>query len=507
MNHLPILPILLPSLIAILCLLPPFSGNLRIQRWMTLGALAVLLGLSVELLIVTNEQPMIYILGGWHPPFGIMLLADRLSALLIAVTALLAFCAALYGSAYEETTGQFFYPLFLFQVMGINGAFLTGDAFNLFVFFEVLLIASYALLVHGGGKEKTKASFHYITLNLIASAFFLVALGTLYGTLGTLNMADMSAKISTLLPQTQIIAQAGGMLLLVVFGLKSAMLPLQFWLSKTYSAASAPVAALFAILTKVGLYSIYRVFGGIFGETAGPLAFMAHDWIWPLALATLVFGLLGALAAPSLRLLTSNMVIISVGTLLLTFVVNDGQGLGAGLYYLVHSTLVTGALFLIADQIRVQRGNAQDRFVVSRPMAQGKQLGTLYFIAAVTVIGLPPLSGFIGKIMVLQTAVSGTEQLWLWSTILLSSLFGLIAFSRAGTALFWHLSDSKPGTDTAHPVQWLAIILLLSAAPLLSVFAGPVTEYTQKAADDVLNSHEFVLQIIDRQEAFEQNDH
>lgn len=507
MNHLPILPILLPSLVGILLLLPPFANHLRMQRWFTLGTLAVLVGISVELLLVTDTQPLVYILGGWHPPFGIMLLADRLSALLIALTAVLAFCAALYGSAHEETTGQFFYPLFLFQVMGINGAFLTGDAFNLFVFFEVLLIASYALLIHGGGKEKTKASFHYITLNLIGSAFFLIALGTLYGTLGTLNMADMSAKISTLLPSEQIIAQAGGMLLLVVFGLKSAMLPLQFWLPKTYSAASAPVAALFAILTKVGLYSIYRVFGGIFGETAGPLAFMANDWIWPLAIATLVFGMLGAIAAPSLRLLASNMVIISVGTLLLSFVVNNGQGLGAGLFYLVHSTLVTGALFLIADQLVVQRGNAQDRFVVSRPMAQSKPLGVLFMIAAITVVGLPPLSGFIGKILVLQSAVDGQEQFWLWGSVLLSSLFALVAFSRAGTALFWHLSGSKPGTDKAHPVQWAAIVLLLSAAPLLSIFAGPVTEYTARAANDVTDSHEFILQIIDRQEALTQDGH
>ncbi|EAR11184.1 monovalent cation/H+ antiporter subunit D [Reinekea blandensis] len=507
MTHLPILPILLPSLVGILLILPPFANHLRMQRWFTLGALGVLVIIAIELLMTTDQSPLIYILGGWHPPFGIMLLADRLSALLVLLTAVLAFCAALYGAAYEETTGRFFYPLFLFQIMGINGAFLTGDAFNLFVFFEILLIASYALLIHGGGKEKTKASFHYITLNLIGSAFFLIALGTLYGTLGTLNMADMSNRVTTLMPSGQIIAKAGGMLLLVVFGLKSAMLPLQFWLPKTYAAASAPVAALFAIMTKVGLYSIYRVFGGIFGETAGSLAFMAHGWIWPLAIATLVFGMLGALAAPSLRLLTSNMVIISVGTLLLTFVVNQGNALGAGLYYLIHSTLVTGALFLLADQIRVQRGNAQDRFVVSRPMAQGKPLGILYMIAAIAVVGLPPLSGFIGKLLVLQGAVEPQEQTWLWGTVLVSSLLALIAFSRAGTALFWHLSGSKPGSETAHPLQWTAIVLLLSASPLLTIFAGPVTEFTDRAADDVVNSHEFVLQIIDQQEALHSDGH
>ena len=507
MNHLPILPILLPSLAAILMLLPPFVNHLAMQRWFALGALLVNMILAAELLIVTDQSPIVYILGGWHPPFGIMLLADRISAIMVAVTALLAFCAALYGAAHEETTGRFFYPLFLFQVMGINGAFMTGDAFNLFVFFEVLLIASYALLIHGGGKDKTRASFHYITLNLIGSAFFLIALGTLYGSLGTLNMADMADQINNLTPSTQIIAKTGGMLLLVVFGLKSAMLPLQFWLTKTYAAASAPVAALFAIMTKVGIYSIYRVFGGIFGETGGELAFMANSWIWPLAIATLIFGMLGALAAPSLRLLTANMVIISVGTLLLTFVVNNGQALGAGLYYLIHSTLVTGALFLLADQIWLQRGAAQDRFVVARPMAQGKMLGSFYMIAAIAVVGLPPLSGFIGKVLVLQSAVAVSEQVWMWSAILLSSLLALIAFSRAGTALFWHQSGSKPGTERAHPMQWAAIAILLAAAPLLTLFAGPATEYTDRAAQDVLNSNVFVQQIIDQQEAFENDGH
>jgi multicomponent K+:H+ antiporter subunit D len=297
---------------------------------------------------------LLYVLGVWHQPFGIALLADRLSAMMVALTAVLAFAAALYASAHEENTGRFFYPLFMFQIMGINGAFLTGDIFNLFVFFEVLLIASYALLIHGGGKEKTKVSFQYVTLNLLGSAFFLFALGTLYGTLGTLSMADMSVNIALLLPQEQSIAKAGGLLLLLVFGLKSAMLPLQFWLPRTYAAASAPVAALFAIMTKVGLYSIFRVFGGIFGEEAGALAHMASSWIWPLAIATIAFGTLSALAAPTLRLLTAAMVIVSVGTLLMVFVVNNGQSLAAGLNYMNHSTLIIGALFLISDQIRVQ---------------------------------------------------------------------------------------------------------------------------------------------------------
>ena len=507
MNHLPILPILIPAFTAILMLFPPIAERILVQRYLSWFSLSLLFGLSIALVFQVDIKTQVYLLGGWQPPFGIMLLADRLSATLVALTVFLALCATLYGSAHEESTGRFFYPLFMFQVMGINGAFLTGDIFNLFVFFEILLIASYSLLVHGGGKEKTKASFHYVTLNLLGSAFFLVALGTIYGTMGTLNMADLSAKVRLLPPETVAIAKAGALLLLLVFGLKSAMLPLQFWLTKTYSAAAAPVAALFAIMTKVGLYSIYRVFGGIFGSDAGELANIATPWIWPLAIATLVFGMLGALAAPSLRLLTSNVVIMSVGTLLLTFVMNDGQSLFAGLYYLVHSTIAGAALFLIADQISVQRGNAQDRFVVSRPMKQAGIIGACYFILAIAVIGLPPLSGFVGKALVLQSATSAGEQLWVWAPVLLASLLTLIAFSRAGTSLFWHLSGNKPGPESAKPIQLIAIIMLLLVLPIWTVFAGPITEYMQRAADDVVHSNQLVLQIISEQRGNQHDAH
>ena len=496
MNHLSILPILVPAMAGIVMLTPKLTQTLSVQRWLSFITLAALVVLSFVLIMQTHEEAQIYVLGGWQPPFGIILVADRLSALLVALTSFLAFCAIIYGSSHTEASGRFFYPLFMFQVMGVNGAFLTGDIFNLFVFFEVLLIASYALLIHGGGKEKTRAGVQYITLNMLGSAFFLFALGTLYGTLGTLNMADMSVRITEIPPADQAIAKAGALLLLLVFGLKSAMLPLHFWLPKTYAAASAPVAAMFAIMTKVGLYSIYRVFGGIFGDQAGHLANLGIAWIWPLAIATLVLGMLGALAAPSLRQLAAYVVIMSVGTLLLSFVINDGQALGAGLYYLIHSTLASAALFLLADQIQIQRGPASDRFVAARPMRQAGIIGSFYFAAAIAIVGLPPLSGFVGKALVLQRVIDSHEQIWVWSAILISSLLVLVAFSRAGTSLFWHLSGNKPGTERASPAQLTAISLLLLATPMLTIFAGPVAAYTELAAADIQASQDKVLQAI-----------
>ncbi len=448
MSHLAILPILVPLLTGILLLLPIFGTSIARQRVTSFAGHLALLAVAVSLFLQSHAQVQTYVLGNWQAPFGIVLVADRLASVLVLLTCVLGFGTWLYALAGDDKQGSYFHPLFMFQLMGINGAFLTGDIFNLFVFFEVLLIASYALLLHGGGKQRTQASVHYVSLNLLGSAFFLFALGILYGTLGSLNMADMTTKISMLTPEARILTEAGALLLLLVFGFKSAMLPLHFWLPRTYSSASASVAALFAIMTKVGIYAIFRVHTGVFGAGAGELAFVAIPWIWPLAILTVVVGAIGVLAAPALRVMVANLVLISAGTLLLAIVLLNQESAVAGIYYLVHTTLVTGALFLLADMIAKQRGAATDRFVVSRPMAQGSILGALFFFAAIIVIGLPPLSGFVGKALLLKSAQTTAEMGWVWTTILLSSLATLIAVSRAGTNLFWHLSGRRPGKAT-----------------------------------------------------------
>jgi multicomponent K+:H+ antiporter subunit D len=472
-----------------LMLLPPLSTRLKMQRWIAWSVLILMVVISAILVHNAQRQMLSYALGGWQPPFGIVFVVDRLSALLVAVTAVLAFCAGLYSAEKEDREGPFYYPLFMFQVMGINGAFLTGDLFNLFVFFEILLIASYALLVHGGGSEKTKAGFHYVTVNLIGSALFLVGLGILYGTLGSLNMADMAYRVGHLPPEDQILVRTGGLLLLLVFSLKSALLPLHFWLPQTYGAASASVVALFAVMTKVGFYSICRVFAGIFGNDAGTLANLATPWIWPLAIATIAIGSFGLLAATSLRFMTANVVIVSVGTLLLAFVIGGGQSLAIGFYYLLHSTIITGALFLIADLIGSQRGAAMDRFVQARPVSQATFLGGVFLVAAIAAIGLPPLSGFVGKALFLQSTSQFAEQVWVWPALLISSLLALVAFSRAGSTLFWHVSkqDASRSQD-ARPTQIVAISILLSATVLMTVFADSIVTYSQDAAREIRKS-------------------
>jgi multicomponent K+:H+ antiporter subunit D len=467
-------------------MLPPLHQRIQWQRYFTIGANLLLVVISIWLLHTINVRGIqLYALGNWQAPFGITLIADTMAALMLLLCSILGLAAHLYACAGDDQRGSFFHPLFMFQLMGINGAFLTGDAFNMFVFFEILLISSYALMIHGGGKQRTEANLHYVFLNLIGSTLFLFALGTLYGTLGTLNFADMAVRVAQLPTADVPLAKAGGLLLLAIFGLKSAMLPLQFWLPRTYSAATPAVAALFAIMTKVGLYSIWRIHNVIFGTHAGELANMAQAWIWPLAIGTLIISCIGVLASKSLRLLTANLVILSVGTLLLMLAINTEAATTAALYYLIHSTLVAGVLFLIAGVIQQLRGKAEDRFVPARGMAQPTFIGISFFIAALTVIGMPPFSGFVGKAMLLTSIINHPQAVWIWAALLFAGLVSLITLARAGTTLFWRTQGNQQNEGEISTLQMIAITLLLCCFPLLVVFAGYITELTQQAAQQL----------------------
>ncbi|MWV15918.1 monovalent cation/H+ antiporter subunit D [Pseudomonas sp. L-22-4S-12] len=476
MNHGLILPILIPLFAG--CLLLLASGaSLRVQRGLSLLATLALLPCSLWLLAQADQGSVqTYALGNWPAPFGIVLLFDRLSALMLLLTAVLALFALLYALRGDDERGRSFHGLFQFQLLGINGAFLTGDLFNLFVFFEILLIASYALLLHGGGRERVRAGLHYVVLNLLGSAFFLIAVGALYGISGTLNMADLAVKVAAADAEQAPILAAAGLLLLVVFGLKAAFLPLYFWLPRAYASATAPVAALFAIMTKVGLYSILRVYTLVFGSEAGSLANLGQDWLWPLALLSIAIGVLGALAASSLQRLVAYLVVISVGTLLAGLALGTAEALQAALYYWLHSTWVAAALFLLADLVARQRG-AKGGDLVQGPALQNPHLlGGLFFLAAIAVAGLPPLSGFLGKLLLLQ-AVEGQQALWLWPLLLVGGLGTLVALSRAGSTLFWRVGLDQLDSAELDYGRLGACLGLLLLSPLLVLLAAPVLEY------------------------------
>ncbi|OBY92926.1 monovalent cation/H+ antiporter subunit D [Pseudomonas sp. AU11447] len=485
MNHWLILPVLLPLFAGCALLL---VGD-RLQRGLSLLATLALLPLAAVLLQQADSGVVqFYALGNWQPPFGIILVLDRLSALMIAATALLASLSLIYALRGDDKRGKRFHPLFQFQLLGLNGAFLTGDLFNLFVFFEILLIASYALLLHGGGAGRVRAGVHYVVLNLVGSAFFLIAVGTLYGITGTLNMAHMAERVAQLSVEQAPLVRAAALLLLVVFGLKAALLPLYFWLPRAYAEATAPVAALFSIMTKVGIYSILRVYTLIFGEQAGELANLAQVWLWPLALAGIVAGALGALAATTLQGLLSYLVVVSAGTLLAAIALGTPEALSAALYYLLHSIWVAGGLFLLADLIARQRGDKTGRLVQGPALLQPHLLGGAFFFGAIAVAGLPPLSGFLGKLMLLRSVSGGSEAIALWSVVLVSGLVTIVALSRAGSTLFWRTGLSVLGSANREPVKMLASFGLLASAPLMVVAARPLIDYTQAAAVQLLDA-------------------
>ena len=486
MNHALILPLLLPLFMGAL-LLFAHRANKSTKRLLSLAATWTLVPIAIWLVLLADDgQLRIYALGSWQPPFGIILMLDRLSALMLLVTAVLAGFAALYACRGDDERGPNFHALYQFQLLGINGAFLTGDLFNLFVFFEILLISSYALLLHGHGQRRVRSGMHYVVLNLLGSSLFLIGVSMLYGLLGTLNMVDMAARVSAADPADAPLLAAAGYLLLVVFALKGAILPLYFWLPRAYASATAPVAALFAIMTKVGLYAIIRVFTLVFGSEAGELNGMVDVWLWPLALLTLGAAVIGALAARSLQVLLAYLVVVSVGTLLAGIALGSEAGLAAALYYLVHSTLVAGGLFLLADLIARQRGDLGTDLISAPALRQPLLLGTLFFMGAISVAGLPPFSGFLGKVMLLRAIELGADAIALWAVVLVGGLGMLISLSRAGSLVFWRPSAEAVG-QPADAIRVLATVGLLLGSVMLVVAAGPLQAFVQATAAQLLD--------------------
>ncbi len=498
MSHLIIAPVLLPLLAGILLLLlRPFAIELR--RLLSLLAVLGQVIFAITLLpIVHTGEILTYALGNWAPPFGIVLVADRLAVWMLLTTALLASCALLYAVRGSDTRGRHFHVLFQLQLFGLNGAFLTGDLFNLFVFFEVLLLASYGLLVYGGGRLRTRAGLHFVVINLAGSTLFLFAAGTFYGVLGTLNMADMAQKIAVLPAEHLGPVKTAGLLLFAVFALKGALLPLHLWLPAAYANTSAAVAALFAIMTKVGAYSILRLETLLFGSNAGELAGMLNHWLLPLALLTLLVGMLGALAASALRQQIAYLVVASVGSLLTAFALGSSAGIAAGLYYLPHATFAAGAFFLLADSIAQRRGEMDDRFEAAGQITDGRLLGGLFFLVAVLIGGLPPLSGFIGKWLTLQASMTHPWMPWIMAIILLGSLLGIIALARTGSVLFYRAELIRPSPNRAGALslEVLPVIALLILCSALVLRGAAVDDYTRATATQLLQPAVYIDAVL-----------
>ncbi|MBQ0936854.1 monovalent cation/H+ antiporter subunit D [Ideonella paludis] len=510
--HGPVLSVLLPSATAVLLLLlgepqgmsQTGGGHdgaaLRWHRRLSMGS--VLLGCAMAMALVWRAMdgpPITYRLGEWPAPFGIVLVLDRLSALMVLLTYAVAAPALWYALGGWDRRGPYFHAIFQFQLMGLAGAFLTGDLFNLFVFFEVLLISSYVLLLHGLGTERLRMGLHYVVLNLGGSGLFLIGLAMLYAVTGTLNMADLGQRVAQLQGDSASLARASSLLLLVVFGLKAAVVPLYFWLPGTYASASAPVAALFAIMTKVGVYSIIRTHWVIFGDGPGEAALSAQAWLLPAALLTSVLGVLGALASHSLSRLVGYLTVSSVGTILAAVGLFTPDTLSAALYYMLHSTVVIAALFLLVELMAAQRGTAGDALQPANAVKEPVVLGLMMLLGAASVAGLPPLPGFLGKLMILQSSAALPTQAWVWTVVLCVGFATIVGLARAGVIIFWHVQPTS-GTPTessgSSPKMLSAAVVLLILSVGLAVSASPLKRYTDATAQQLADRDSYLKSVL-----------
>jgi multicomponent K+:H+ antiporter subunit D len=511
-DHLIIAPIVIPLLAGGLMLV--FDGRRELSTAVNVLATAALLAVSIALLVTTNlSDPdafaKVYLLGNWPANFGIILIADRLAALMLVLTATIACACLLFALASSRQLGRFFHPLFQFLLMGLSGAFLTGDLFNLFVFFEVLLAASYGLALYGSGRARVSASLHYIVINLAASSLFLIGVSLIYGTAGTLSMAALAERIPLLDPSERRLFETGAAVLGIAFLVKAAAWPLGFWLPNLYAAATAPVAALFAVLTKVGAYVILRL-GSITAEAAGGGSiFYAEGWLVALGVATMCFAAIGMLAVQDMRRLAGYNVLVSSGTVLACFGLGDAVLVGAALFYLVSSTLSLAAFFLLVELVERGRTPADDVLAVTLEVYGTEEesleepedvgvaipalmgvLGLAFLACALLLSGLPPLSGFIAKFAILNGLVApqplgaGKAVAWQnWMVILVllvSSLATVIATMRAGTRALWSVDRELPHVRGA---ELGAVALLLLLCVTITVQAGAVVTFTQATAD------------------------
>ncbi|MFN3823230.1 MAG: monovalent cation/H+ antiporter subunit D [Pseudorhodobacter sp.] len=498
MNHWIIAPVILPALLAPFIVLA-MRHDLGLQRiFSTLGTAALVAISAVLLVMAHGNPPETYFLGNWPAPFGIVLVLDKLAATMVLLTAVLALGVQLYaiGTGWDAR-GKHFHALFQFQLMGVCGAFLTGDAFNLFVFFEILLIASYGLMIHGGGGARLKAGVQYVAYNLLGSTLFLFALATLYAVTGTLNMADMAVKVADLPAGDLALLRVGAVLLLLVFAVKGALVPLQFWLPATYGFAPGPVAALFAIMTKVGAYAVIRVFTLVFPDGAEATGTLFADLLMPAALVTLVVGALGVLGASGLARLAAFAGIASMGTLFIAIATFTPQGLAAALYYMVHSTIAGAVLFMVADMVLTRRGSDGLDRVLPR-FGQSGLLAALFFGAAIAMAGMPPLSGFLGKLLVMD-ATRGDQMALIWTVILATSLVIVVGFARAGSTVFWKCHAISETTEPeARPdgLGFAMVFAMLAALVVLTLAAGPLIGWFDTVAEELFARTPYIESVL-----------
>jgi len=489
------LPVVIPLLgAAVTLMLTRFP---QAQRLVSLAALSGVLGVAIALLaVVADDGPRVVAVGAWPVPIGIVLVADQFSALMLVVSAAVTLCVLVYSIGQgmadggEDTPLSIYHPSYLVLTAGVTTAFLSGDLFNLYVGFEILLVASYVLITVGGTEDRIRAGTTYVVVSLLSSVLFLTGIGLIYAAAGTLNMAQLAGRLDALPDGLRLMLNC---MLLLAFGIKAAVFPLSAWLPDSYPTALAPVTAVFAgLLTKVGLYAIIRVETLLF--PGGP----TRDLLLVLALLTMLVGILGAIPQTDVKRLLSFTLVSHIGFMLFGIGVATGLGVSSAIFYVVHHITIQTTLFLVVGLMERFGGTtALDR--LGGLAALSPLLAILFFLPAMNLAGIPPFSGFLGKLGLIEAgAAAGGGLRWaLVAAALATSLLTLYAVARVWNLAFWR----RPmRTAASGPIEGAALPRLMVGATValvvlgiaLTGIAGPLFDLTGDAAADLLERAPYV---------------
>lgn len=490
MNNLIIFPIIIPLLTGIFLIF--LRKHHRLQRWMSIISVILTLGITGYLIrLISLEGIQTLNVGGWEAPFGITLVADMLSTLLVLTTLVVCLACLLYtfDSIGKDRENYYVYPFILVLICGVNGSFLTGDIFNLFVFFEVMLIASYVLISLGGKKFQLRESLKYVLINMVSSTLFVVAIAYLYSITGTLNMAHISERVAAA-AQDGLITTVS-LLFLIVFGLKAALF-LFFWLPDSYSAPHPAISAIFAaLLTKVGIYAILRMFTLIFYHQPQ----ITHSVMLWMGALTMILGAFGAIAHTGIRKILAYNVVVSVGFIVFGIGVASSASLSGALYYLIHDMIAKALIFILGAGIISIAGTDRlqdiDGLIRYRPL-----LGWLFLLSAMALAGVPPLSGFVGKVMILQ---GGVEQEYYTMAIIgvVTSLLVLYSVMKVFIQSFWGETLLSEGEEKATGKGALLPGSILAALIIaLGIGANWVLGYIDQAVEIMQNPQLYIDAVL-----------
>lgn len=498
MNALIPLPVILPILGAAVCVM---AARLRVvQRIISISVLTVNVVVGVMLFIRVDDAGIgVTQAGGWRAPLGITLVVDRLAAVMLVVSSLMLLTVLIYAIGQREEESRFaaFNPVYLVLAAGVSASFITGDLFNLFVAFEMMLVASYVLLTLGGRPGQVRSGMSYVVISLIASTFFITALALIYAATGTVNMAELSERIPELSPGVR---TGFSLLLILVFGIKAGVFPLFFWLPDSYPTAPGAITAVFAgLLTKVGVYAIIRTQTLMFPPDA-----QQGSLLLVIAGFTMVVGVLGALAQDDLRRMLSFHIVSHIGYMIFGLALFTLAGIAGAVFYVVHHIVVKTALFLVAGLVEHRAGS--DRLSrVGGLVRSAPMIAVLFALPALSIAGLPPFSGFVGKFALVGAGIESAE--WVIVAVSLTvSLLTMYVMGRIWSDVFWGEAEDPEVVEwmesDSSRVPWLmtaATSAVVVMSLLLMVFAGPLYSYAERTADELLHPQVYVESVLGSQ--------